>query len=208
MNDGDKLSRSTDTRLRAGLLSTHGNCAGDCPAFADRPPSFFCMPAPFGIQTIDTPKPAWPGLAVWLLVCFAAPAIGSATGPGEWYTQLTKPTWNPPGWLFGPVWTILYAMMAVATWLIWRRGGWRARRLPLGLFLTQLALNALWTPLFFGLHRPDLAFLDIIALWFAILATIVAFGRVHRAAAALLAPYLAWVSFATFLNFTLWRLNS
>jgi tryptophan-rich sensory protein len=145
---------------------------------------------------------------VWLLVCFAAPALGSAAGPGEWYARLAKPSWNPPGWLFGPVWTLLYAMMAVAAWMIWRRGGWRAQRLALGLFLTQLGLNALWTPLFFGQHRPDLALIDIAALWLAIVATLVAFARVHRPAAALLVPYLAWVSFATFLNFTLWRLNS
>lgn len=156
----------------------------------------------------DKLKSAWPGLGVWLLGCFAAPALGSAAGPGEWYVHLAKPTWNPPGWVFGPVWTTLYAMMAVAAWTIWRRGGWREQRLPLGLFLTQLALNALWTPLFFGLHRPDLALVDIIALWITIVATILAFARVHRGAAALLAPYLAWVSFATFLNYTLWRLNS
>ena len=145
---------------------------------------------------------------MWLLVCFAAPALGSAAGPGEWYARLAKPSWNPPGWLFAPVWTALYAMMAIAVWMIWRRGGWRAQRVSLGLFLTQLVLNALWTPLFFGLHRPDLALVDIIALWFAIVATIMAFARVHRGAAALLVPYLAWVSFATLLNFTLWRLNS
>lgn len=156
----------------------------------------------------DKLKPAWPGLVVWLLVCFVAPALGSAAGPGEWYAQLNKPSWNPPGWLFGPVWTVLYVMMAVAAWMIWRRGGWRVQQLPLGLFLAQLALNALWTPLFFGLHRPDLALMDIVALWFGIVVTIVVFARVHRVAAALLAPYLAWVSFATFLNFTLWRLNS
>ncbi|MBI5380793.1 MAG: tryptophan-rich sensory protein [Opitutae bacterium] len=156
----------------------------------------------------DKLKSAWPGLFVWLLVCFVAPVLGSAAGPGEWYAQLNKPSWNPPNWIFGPVWTGLYTLMAVAAWMIWRRGGWRAQRLPLGLFLAQLALNALWTPLFFGLHRADLAFVDIVLLWFGIVATIVAFARVHRGAAALLAPYLAWVSFATFLNFTLWRLNS
>lgn len=154
------------------------------------------------------PKAAWAGLAVWMLVCFAAPALSSATGPGEWYAQLAKPSWNPPGWVFGPVWTTLYAMMAVSAWMVWRRGGWRRQRLPLGLFLSQLALNALWTPLFFGLHRPDLALVAIVALWIGIVVTIVAFARVRRGAAALLGPYLAWVSFASFLNFTLWRLNS
>ena len=128
--------------------------------------------------------------------------------PGEWYASLKKPSWNPPGWIFGPVWTALYTMMAVAAWLIWRRGCWAAQRRPLTLFLVQLALNAAWTPLFFGWHRPRLAFADIVLLWLAILATLVAFRPVSRAAAWLLAPYLAWVSFATVLNLTLWRLNT
>ncbi len=116
--------------------------------------------------------------------------------------------WNPPGWVFGPVWTALYAMMAVAAWMVWRRGGFGMQRFPLVLFVTQLALNALWTPLFFGLHRPDLALVDIALLWLAIVSTVATFTRVHRGAAALLVPYLAWVSFATFLNLTIWRLNS
>jgi tryptophan-rich sensory protein len=157
---------------------------------------------------IKTGKPAWPGLAVWLLVCFLPAVLGSAWGPGEWYAQLRKPSWNPPGWVFGPVWTALYTSMAVAVWMVWRRVQGRERRLPCGLFLAQLALNALWTPLFFGLHRPDLALVNIVLLWFAIIATSAAFWRVHRLAALLLVPYLMWVSFATFLNFTLWRLNS
>ena len=160
------------------------------------------------VVPFENPQPAWPGLAVWLVTCFAAPALGFASGPGEWYAQLQKPSWNPPGWVFGPVWTALYAMMGVAAWMIWRRGGFRVQRLPLALFLAQLALNAAWTPLFFGLHQPGLAFLDIALLWLAIIATIAAFWRVQRTAAALLVPYLAWVSFATFLNFTIWRLNS
>ncbi len=116
-------------------------------------------------------KPAWPGLVIWLLICFIAPALGSGSKPGEWYAQLNKPSWNPPGWVFGPVWTALYASMAVAVWMIWRRGGFRVQRLPLGLFLTQLALNALWTPLFFGLHQPGLAFLHIALPWPAIIPT-------------------------------------
>ena len=166
------------------------------------------MPPPSSKSVSEHLKPVWPGFAVWLVLCFIAPALGSVAGPGDWYAQLQKPPWNPPGWVFGPVWTVLYASMAVAVWMIWRRGGFRVQRLPLVLFLTQLALNALWTPLFFGLHRPDLALVDILLLWLAIVATLVAFARVHRGAAALLAPYLAWVSFATFLNFTIWRLNS
>jgi len=106
------------------------------------------------------------------------------------------------------VWTALYTLMAVAAWLVWRRGGWAAQRRPLALYLGQLALNALWTPLFFGLHQPGLAFAEILLLLAAIVATALAFRRVSPAVAFLLVPYLAWVSFAAFLNFTLWRLNS
>jgi len=165
------------------------------------------FPTPSTTATAHS-KRAYLGLVIWLLVCFAAPALGAWAQPGEWYASLNKPSWNPPGWIFGPVWTFLYALMAVAAWSVWRRGGWRAQRLPLSLFLTQLTLNALWTPLFFGVHRPDLALVDILLLWLAIVATIVAFGRTNAVAACLLAPYLAWVSFAAFLNFTLWQLNS
>jgi tryptophan-rich sensory protein len=147
-------------------------------------------------------------LAGWLLLCFAAAAFGGMFTPGEWYASLKKPAWNPPGWVFGPVWTALYTMMAVAAWLVWTRGGFAAQRRPLGLFLVQLALNAAWTPLFFGWHRPGLAFAEILLLWVAIAATILAFRPVSRAAGWLLAPYLAWVSFAAVLNFTLWRLNA
>lgn len=151
--------------------------------------------------------PAWPGLALWLAACFAAPLLSFWARPGEWYAQLIKPAWNPPSWVFGPVWTILYALMGIAAWLVWRRGGWRTQSFPLGLFLIQLALNALWTPLFFGFHRPDLALVDIVTLWLAITATLAAFWPIHRGAALLLAPYLAWVSFASFLNFSIWQLN-
>lgn len=147
------------------------------------------------------------GLIGWLLLCFAASAVGALFMPGEWYAALNKPAWNPPGWIFGPVWTALYAMMAVAAWLVWQRGGFAVQRRPLGLFLAQLALNALWTPLFFGLRQPGVAFAEIILLWLAILATLLAFRPVSRAAAWLLVPYLAWVSFAAVLNGTLWRLN-
>lgn len=148
------------------------------------------------------------GLLVWLALTFAAAAIGGQSGPGEWYAALHKPAWNPPNWLFGPVWTVLYTVMAVAAWLVWRRGGMRVQAVPLGLFLFQLALNAAWSWLFFGLHRPGLAFAEIILLWLAILATALAFRPVSAAAFWLLIPYLAWVSFAAVLNFTLWRLNA
>ena len=148
------------------------------------------------------------GLCGWLLLCFAAASPGAVFMPGEWFAALKKPAWNPPGWVFGPVWTALYAMMAVAAWLVWRRGGWKEQRKPLLIFLAQLALNAVWTALFFGLHRPGVAFAEIVLLWLAIVATLVAFRPVNRTAAWLLVPYLAWVSFAAVLNGTLWRLNA
>ena len=127
---------------------------------------------------------------------------------GDWYAALHKPSWNPPPWVFGPAWTFLYITMAVAAWLVWREGGWKAQRRALGLFIVQWFLNALWTPLFFGAHRPGVAFGEIVLLWLAIAATLVAFWRVKKAAGLLLVPYLAWVSFAAALNFTIWRLNS
>jgi len=141
-------------------------------------------------------------------MCFGAAAFGGLFGPGEWFAKLNKPAWNPPGWVFAPVWTALYTMMAVAAWLVWQRGGFVIRRRPQTLFLVQLVLNAAWTPLFFGLHLPGLAFAEIVVLWVAIAATLVSFHAVSRAAAWLLAPYLAWVTFAAALNHALWRLNS
>jgi translocator protein len=159
------------------------------------------------IPASRTPVSRFLVLGGWLLVCFAAAAMGGLFMPGEWYGALKKPSWNPPGWIFGPVWTALYTMMAVAARLVWRQGGWGKRRKPLLIFLAQLALNALWTPLFFGLHRPGVAFAEIVLLWLAIAATLAAFSRASRFAAWLLAPYLAWASFATALNFTFWRLN-
>lgn len=157
-------------------------------------------------------KPSGPrfrlaALAGWLLLCFGAAGMGAAFAPGDWYAALNKPSWNPPGWLFGPVWTVLYAMMATAAWLVWKEGGWNKQREPLLLFLGQLALNALWSPLFFGLQNPAVAFVEIVFLWLAIVATMRFFLPVNRAATLLLAPYLAWVSFASFLNFTIWQLN-
>jgi benzodiazapine receptor len=155
-------------------------------------------------------RPARLALALggWVLLCFAAASFGGLFMPGAGYAALKKPSWNPPAWVFGPVWTALYAMMAVAAWLVWKRGGFAAQRRPLGLFLGQLALNAAWTPLFFGLNNPGLAFAEIVLLWLAIAATLAGFRAVSRMAAWLLAPYLAWVTFAAALNFTLWRLNS
>ena len=160
------------------------------------------------IQTPPTPVRRYLALAGWLLLCFAAASFGGSFMPGEWYAALKKPSWNPPGWVFGPVWSALYTMMAVAAWLVWKRGGFAAQRRPLTIFLVELTLNAVWTPLFFGLHWTGVAFAEIVLLWLAMAATIAAFRPVSRAAAWLLVPYLAWVSFASVLNFALWRLNS
>ena len=158
-------------------------------------------------------KRDWLGLAVFVVLCFAAAGIGGlwtapATAPGGWYYQIEKPSWTPPSWLFGPVWTALYLAMAVAAWLVWRQGGWPARRGALTLFLVQLVLNAGWSGLFFGLHSPGLAMAEIVFLWLAILLTLLAFFRVSRPAGWLMVPYLLWVSFASVLNFAVWRLNS
>jgi tryptophan-rich sensory protein len=147
----------------------------------------------------------------FIAVCFASAGLGAAataTSVDGWYQTLTKPSWNPPDWLFGPVWTALYLMMAVAAWFVWRGHGWKAARSALIWFGIQLSLNVLWSFLFFGWQRPGLAFAEIIALWLAIVATGLAFQGKSVTAAWLLAPYLAWTSFATFLNFMIWRLNS
>jgi tryptophan-rich sensory protein len=147
------------------------------------------------------------GLIGWVLLCFSASATAAFVDTGGWYAELNKPSWNPPSWLFGPVWTTLYVMMGVSAWLVWRKGGWKSMKGPLSLFVFQWVLNAIWTPLFFGIHRPDLAFFEIILLWAAIVATIVVFWKISRVASILLLPYLLWVSFASFLNFTIWKLN-
>lgn len=147
-------------------------------------------------------------LCSWMALCFAAAGTAIFVAVDGWYAALQKPTWNPPAWLFGPVWTLLYAMMAVAAWLVWREGGWKANRTALTLFLSQWLLNALWTPLFFGMHLAGWAFADIVLLWLFLAATLVSFWRISKPAGLLLLPYLAWVTFATVLNFTLWRMNS
>jgi benzodiazapine receptor len=149
------------------------------------------------------------GLVGWLIVSFIAAAIGGAASvqAGPFYAQLVRPDWAPPPSVFGPVWTVLYALMAIAAWLVWRVGGFRAARFALTLFLVQLALNALWSWLFFGWHRGGLAFADILVLWPMIVATLIAFWRIRPFAGALLVPYLLWVSFASALNYSVWRLN-
>ena len=149
------------------------------------------------------------GITSWLIVTFAAAAIGGAASlqAGSFYTQLARPDWAPPPSVFGPVWTLLYALMGIAAWLVWRVGGFRAARFALTLFIAQLALNALWSWWFFAWHRGALALVDILVLWALIVATLVAFWRVRPLAGALLVPYLLWVSFASALNYSVWQLN-
>jgi len=147
-------------------------------------------------------------LLVFLLACAAAAAPGLVFRPGEWYRRLAKPAWRPPDRLFGPVWLLLYLSIAVSGWLVWRRAGLAgAGAAALGVYALQLVLNGLWSAIFFGLHRPDLAFAEIVVLWLSIVATIVLFHPLDAAAAYLLTPYAAWAAFAAVLNFRVWRLN-
>jgi translocator protein len=148
-------------------------------------------------------------LAGWLLASFAAAAVGgvaSANADG-FYQQLARPGWAPPPWLFGPVWSVLYVLMGVAAWLVWRERGFRGARGALVLFGVQLAANALWTWLFFAWRRGALAFAEVLLLWVLVAATLIAFRRVRPLAGALLVPYLLWVSFAAALTFAVWRMN-
>jgi translocator protein len=149
------------------------------------------------------------GLAGWLAACFAAAATGAiaSANAGVFYAQLSKPGWAPPAWLFAPVWTALYALMAVAAWLVWRTCGFGKARAALVLFFIQLVANALWTWIFFAWNEGALAFAEILVLWALIAATVLLFWRVSVLAALMLLPYLAWVSFATMLTLSTWRLN-
>ena len=149
------------------------------------------------------------GLVGWFVVSFAASVVGAVASiqAKSFYGQLVQPSWAPPSSVFGPVWSVLYALMAIAAWLVWRSGGLRANRTALSLFVAQLALNALWSWLFFAWHRGAWAFADILVLWALIVATLVSFWRVRPLAGALLIPYLLWVSFASALNYSVWQLN-
>jgi tryptophan-rich sensory protein len=147
------------------------------------------------------------GLAAFVVMCFGVSLLGGrATLPAlaHWYPALAKPAWTPPDWLFGPVWTLLYPMVAVAGWLAWREGRSRGGTL---LYLLQLGLNAAWPWIFFGERRIGLAVLCAVALFFAALGTVAAFWRVNRGAALLMIPYLGWLGFAAFLNAAIWWMN-
>jgi translocator protein len=148
-------------------------------------------------------------LTLCIVICLGAGWFGSLlTRPAlmTWYEGLSKPDWTPPNWLFAPVWTTLYVAMGVAAWLVWRRSSLTAA--PMQLFLLQLLLNVAWSAVFFRFRSPGWAFLEIVALWCAILFTAIAFGRAAPVAGWLMIPYLVWVSYAAALNFAIWRLNS
>lgn len=155
---------------------------------------------------MQTPN-KWLMLALFIALCLAVGGLGgwvTAPAVAEWYPTLNKPTWNPPSWLFAPVWTTLYIMMAVAAWLVWLKGN---AGVPLVLFFAQLTLNCAWSFLFFGARSPWLGLVEIIMLWLAVTITTYVFFNRSRPAGLLMLPYLAWVSFAAFLNFTIWQLN-
>lgn len=149
------------------------------------------------------------GLVIFLAACYIAAWIGSQyTMPSiasGWYASLPRPAWTPPNWLFGPVWSVLYTLMAVAAWLVWRKRGVRGATVPLALFTMQLALNVGWSAAFFGQRLPGFGFAVVVLLWLAILGTLVAFWRVSRWAGILFVPYLLWVTYASTLTFAIWR---
>jgi len=149
----------------------------------------------------------WVVLAVSMALPLLVGALGGIVTDSGWYTELRRPAFAPPGWLFGPVWTALYLGMGVAAWLVWRRAGFRKARAALALYALQLVFNALWSPIFFGLRAMGWAFVDIVVLAVAIVVTLVEFHRIDRRAGLLLVPYLLWVLFASVLNFSLWMLN-
>ncbi len=150
------------------------------------------------------------GLVASLAACFLVAGLGSywtTLGLGPWYDGLVKPSWTPPNSVFAPVWTTLYILMGFASWLVWRVRDLPGARVALGLYCWQLVLNLIWPGIFFAWHRLGWGFAEIALLWLSIAATVVAFARVRQVSAVLLVPYLAWVSYASALNFVLWRLN-
>jgi translocator protein len=151
------------------------------------------------------PMRGWKSLIVFLLLVAAVASAGAMTAPDAWFAELAKPSFNPPGWIFGPVWTLLYVLMAVAAWRVYRQKG---VDISIGAWVAQLVLNAAWSPLFFGMHRIELALIDIVILDLIVTTTIVLFFRRDRVAGWLMVPYLAWISFATVLNASIWQLNA
>lgn len=152
----------------------------------------------------------WIGLVIFIIIPVGAGGLGAIATTPEiegWYRTIEKPSWNPPDWVFGPVWTTLYVMMGIAAWIVWKPHGIKDCAKSLTLFGVQLVLNIAWSWIFFGMHKPGLAFAEIIVLWFAIAATTVAFFKASKMAGSLMLPYLVWVAFASGLNFAIWQLN-
>ncbi len=153
----------------------------------------------------------WIALVIFIVLSFGAAFIGSiftSASVDGWYRTLPKPAWTPPGWVFGPVWSLLYLAMAIAAWLVWRKRALFQVTVALSLFAVQLVLNTAWSGFFFGLQSPSLAFFNIVLLWVAILATMIAFWRITATSGWLFTPYLAWVTFAAALNFAIWRMSA
>jgi tryptophan-rich sensory protein len=146
-------------------------------------------------------------LGGFVLVCFAAGAFAAAFSPGVWFELIAKPPWTPPLFLLGPVWAVLYTLMAVAGWLVWRQREHSLRWPALTLFGLQLVLNAAWSWAFFGRHEIGWALLDLLGLWLVLGVTVAVFYRISHLAGSLMVPYLAWVSFALAVNLEIWRLN-
>ena len=150
-------------------------------------------------------------LAICVIGCELAGMLGSVftiSAIPTWYATLQKPALNPPSWIFAPVWITLYVLMGIAAFLVWRKGSEKKEvKKALAVFILQLILNAIWTPIFFGLHNPGLGLIVIIALWLSIIWTMISFHKISRAAMYLLVPYLLWVSFASYLNYSIWALN-
>ena len=157
--------------------------------------------------TLDAPTAAIATLVIFFGIAFIPAIIGASFPPDAWYESLTKPSWNPPRWLFGPVWTVLYTLIGYAGYLAWSSSIASQRYVAFGSYAIQLVLNAIWSPLFFGYHSPGSALVDIAALWVAIALNIVTFYRIKPAAGLLLLPYLLWVTFALMLNASIWTLN-
>ena len=161
-------------------------------------------------STAQSLREGWLPLAAWILLCLAVGWIGASStesGQSAWFRALEKPPWNPPTWLFAPVWTVLYVLMGIAAWLVSRHPPVPGKAQAQVLFMTQLALNFAWTFIFFGAHRIGLALLDIALLLGLIAATLIGFRRIDRRAGWLMVPYLCWVTFATALNFSIWQSN-
>jgi benzodiazapine receptor len=146
-------------------------------------------------------------LSGFILACAAAATPGLILRPGDWYQRLKKPSWRPPDRVFGPVWLLLYLSIAISGWLVWRVAGFNGAELALSVYAVHLFFNGLWSAIFFGMRRPDWAFVEILCLWLSILATMALFFPINEIAAYLLIPYALWVAFAAVLNFRIWRLN-